>query len=626
MSLQTKAATASSVALRLSSYFFLRWGLLPPIAPVIFTLFVIYLPSFLSTLWNSLQDEQVVQGTEIRVKDVIINGSSDGAVDHEVDDGGDDIVVEELEITESIVARQPAVSSWYSLVTGMPNPRSLALSMLTLLVNVACVTMVADRVYSEHWITNDDLSFIRLGYVSDSEAKLLVREPDQSKMPVTVQVRLKDPLPPFDTTIWQTVGGIRWTSNATDYTAIVTVPAAHREQRTYEWQSSNGHSGEFTSAPGPGHYPSKFDGKFTFLSTSCIVNRLPYSPLDHPLSIPGMRHLSKRLPSLGAQFMLFLGDFIYVDVPKWWGTDVTDYRQKYRAVYASPEWPEVGQNLSWIHVLDDHEIKNDWDKNETGIYEAAVEPWHHYQTSVNPPAVKRLTPAGTKSGGVTWFEFTQGPASFFMLDTRSYRSNNKIPYTDTTKTMLGPDQLADLIAFLQRPEPKGVQWKIIASSVPFTKNWPVNKQDTWGGFMAERQKILEVMWDTAARGVGVVILSGDRHEFAATKFPPPADSAKWNETATVYEFSASPLSQFYSPISTYKQTDDEDVEIKYIHNGNSKFGAITIEKVPDTDKSTLSYQLFVDGLEAWNTTILSPERTSAIKNTGSFWEHLTGAF
>lgn len=638
---------------------------------MIFTLFAIYIPTFISAYFNSLGDSEVVEETEILVKDVVINGSPDED-DDEVDGDGNDVVVEELKVNEAIIIRQPAVSSWYSLLTGMPNPRSLALSLFTLLINVACVTMVADRVYSEHWIPSEDLSFIRLGYVSDSEAKLLVREPDQSKMPVTVQVRLKDPQPPFDTTIWQTVGGIRWTSNATDYTAVVTVPAAHREQRTYEWQSSNGHSGEFTSAPAPGHYPGKFEGKFTFLSTSCIVNRLPYNPLDHPFSIPGMRHLAKHLPSLGAQFMLFLGDFIYADVPKWWGTSVTDYRQKYRAVYASPEWPEVGQNLSWIHVLDDHEINNDWDKNETGVYEAAVDPWHHYQTSVNPPAVKRLTPAGTKSGGVTWFEFTQGPASFFMLDTRSYRSNNKIPYTDDTKTMLGGDQLADLLAFLQRPEPRGVQWKIIASSVPFTKNWPVNRQDTWGGFMAERQKILEVMWETAARGLGVVILSGDRHEFAATKFPPPANSARWNENATVYEFSASPLSQFYSPVSTYKQTDDEDVEIKYvympsphsllhsithcpnsyyylyahlllpqsqpqhpkinkflnnryIHNGNSKFGAITIEKVPGTDKSTLSYQLFVDGLEAWNTTILSPERSSVIKNTGSIWERLTGA-
>lgn len=220
-----------------------------------------------------------------------------------------------------------------------------------------------------------------------------------------------------------------------------------------------------------------------------------------------------------------------------------------------------------------------------------------------------------------------------MADTRSYRSSNKVDFEDKSKTMLGSAQLADLLAFLRKPEPRGVDWKVIASSVPFTKNWPVNVQDTWGGFLAERQVILEAMWDAAARGIGVVVLSGDRHEFAATKFPPPKDS-KWAEEATVYEFSASPLSQFYSPVGTYRQSDDEDVKIKYvllspppflyrpftdflssltnqipryINRGYSKFGAITIEKVPESGRSSLSYRLFVDGVEAWNTTILSPE-------------------
>lgn len=514
-----------------------------------------YIPSFISSYFSSLQGDVVQEETEVLVKGTVANGS-----------GSEDVVIEEVDVNEAIIIEEPQVSSWYSLLTGLPNPRSMAVSLVTLLINVACVTMVADRVYSEHYITADDLSFVRVGYVSDQEAKLLIREPDQAKMPVSVEVRLKDPQPPFDNTIWQTVGGIRWTSNATDYTAVVTVPAAHNDQRTYVFRSSNGHSGEFTSAPKVGQYPDKNGGKFTFLSTSCIVNRLPYNPLDHPLSIPGMRHLANLLPDLGAQFMLFLGDFVYADVPKWWGQEATDYRQKYRAVYASPEWPAVGQNLSWIHVLDDHEIKNDWDGGEMGVYEAAVDPWHHYQTAVNPPAVKsvkREGPVGTKTGGVTWFQFSQGPASFFMMDTRSYRSNNKISYTDENKTMLGPDQLADVVAFLRKPEPRGVAFKIIASSVPFTKNWPVNTQDTWGGFLVERRKILEEMWDAAARGIGVVVLSGDRHEFAATKFPPPAGS-RWDANATVYEFSASPLSQFYSPIPTYREADDEDIKMEYV--------------------------------------------------------------
>jgi alkaline phosphatase D len=258
--------------------------------------------------------------------------------------------------------------------------------------------------------------------------------------------------------------------------------------------------------------------------------------------------------------MLFMGDFVYVDVPLWWGKKVSDYRAKYRQVYASPEWSAVGQNLSWIHVLDDHEIANDWDKNTTGVYKAAIDPWDNYHKRANPPLAKQAGAVSARRTA-TYFEFTQGPASFFLLDTRTYRSSNKLPANDTEKTMLGAEQLEDFLAFLRKPEPKGVKWKIVASSVPFTKNWQINTRDTWGGFLVERKKILEAMWEAGAKGTGVVVLSGDRHEFAATKFPPPAESA-WPEAASVYEFSASPLSQFYSPIPTYRQTDNEDVKIK----------------------------------------------------------------
>jgi len=234
-----------------------------------------------------------------------------------------------------------------------------------------------------------------------------------------------------------------------------------------------------------------------------------------------------------------------------------------RQIYASPDWPFVGQNLSWIHVLDDHELADNWDNGTNGIYEAAIDPWYHYQTAANPPLAHKAGTYSQTRNDVTYFEFTQGPASFFMLDTRKYRDpNNGLPANSTEKTMLGEQQLADLLDWLARPVPKGVKWKILASSVPFTKNWPVNRMDTWGGYLHERQKILEAMWDVGLKGgVGVVILSGDRHEFAAIAFPPPI-GGKWPISATVNEFSTSPLSQFYFPLSTYYETDDEDVLVK----------------------------------------------------------------
>lgn len=457
--------------------------------------------------------------------------------------------------------RSPKV--WRTLLTGMPSPTSSLLSLLTLLINVGLVAMASDFVYrAKHFHANEDLSFARVGYVSNTEAKLLVREPDRSKLPIFVSTKLLSPNALYDEPAWQAAGTIDWLSNETDYTSVVTIPVSDHEA-TYQWTTSNNHTGTFTTAPGPGKVTTRNGGKFTFLTSSCIKPHFPYNPLDHPLSMSGFKHMAKVLPSLGAQFMLFLGDFIYVDVPKRFGTSVEDYRREYRQVYASPDWPSVGQNLSWIHVLDDHEIANDWDRNTTGVYRAAADPWHHYQTSANPPVAHKAGAVSEMRAGATYFEFTQGPASFFMLDTRTYRDQSALlPPDSASKSMLGADQLADLLAYLARPEPKGVKWKIVASSIPFTKNWRVNAVDTWAGYLVERQTILEAMWDVGLRGgVGVVVLSGDRHEFAATAFPPPA-GGRWPVSATVNEFSTSPLSQFYLPVKTYKQTDDADVMVK----------------------------------------------------------------
>ena len=207
-----------------------------------------------------------------------------------------------------------------------------------------------------------------------------------------------------------------------------------------------------------------------------------------------------------------------------------------------------------MHVIDDHEIANDWDGNSTGIYQAAVEPWRHYHTAVNPPPARK---------GKSYFAFAQGPAAFFLIDTRCCRSPSGIASADdSSKTMLGAEQLEDLLTWIRRPPPAGVKWKVLISSIPFTKNWRVNSADTWAGYLAERRIILEAMWDAStSSGVGVVVLSGDRHEFATTRFPPPIDGP-WPTTAAVHEFSTSPLSMFYLPFRTYSQDDEEDEAIK----------------------------------------------------------------
>jgi alkaline phosphatase D len=543
---------------------------LQPFPPIIYTLFAIYIPSFIASFLtqpqcNVLEDDVDITVVETEVEDQPPTLPSSAAHSQNLPSAEKPTHVEEgVEIEETLLVEEKSPKPWQTMLTGLPSPTSALLSLATLLVNVALVLAATDLVYrAKVFHPSHDLSFARLGYVSPTEASLLIREPYPSQWPVIVSYRLAHQPASYEDAAWQAAGQINGFNNETDYTGVVTFPLPSHPDRTYQWVTSNNHTGSFSVPPKTGQVGKQ--GSFTFLTTSCIKPRFPYNPLDHALGIPGFRHMAEAIKSIpgGAQFMLFLGDFIYVDVPKRFGVSVEDYRREYRQVYASPDWPSVGQNLSWIHVLDDHEIANDWDAKTTGVYLAAADPWHHYQTAVNPPRARQAGTYNTLRKDATYFEFTQGPASFFMLDTRTYRdSSGDLPGNSTEKTMLGPEQLADLLAFLEKPEPKGVKWKIIASSIPFTKNWRVNSLDTWAGYLSERQKILEAMWDVGSRGgVGVVVISGDRHEFAATAFPPP-QGGKWPLSATVNEFSTSPLSQFYLPTPTYRQTDEEDVMVK----------------------------------------------------------------
>ena len=477
----------------------------------------------------------------------------------------------------------------WALLWGYPHPTSFWWTLSTAGINAILCLCVLDLVYRAPMMyPSHEVSFARVGHVSDTTASLLVREPDPKQLPVFVSYR---DLPATGISLvegpWKPVGKTYWLSNETDFTFTVTIDGLQPSSR-YQYAVSNNQSGHFTTAPRQGLVTPTTD-KLTFLTSSCIKPRFPYNPLSHPLSMPGFRHLASWIPSLNASFMLFLGDFIYVDVPRRLGSDLETYRREYRQVYNSPDWPSVSEDLPWIHVLDDHEIANDWDGNTTAPYPVAVDPWRLYHTSINPPPV---------SPGASYFQFVHGPASFFLMDTRRYRSPSQaLPANSSDKSMLGPDQLSHLLSFLSRREPEGVKWKFIISSIPFTRNWRFGSTDTWANYLHERQAILEAMWSVAP-GTGIVILSGDRHEFAATAFPPP-EGSKWPVSATVHEFSTSPLSMFYLPFRTYEEREGErEPCVKYVPDGNSKFGAVEVMGGKG-EQGVMRFRLFVDGAEVW---------------------------
>ncbi|OOQ85560.1 alkaline phosphatase family protein [Penicillium brasilianum] len=604
-SLPRLAAATSSTVIRLFGFIFLRWIPGHHFVPIIFTSLAVYLASLVS-----LGRDDPLSSNRAKKN----QKSSQSTRGSKVVESGDSVLK--------------------TLLTGLPSRRSRLSTWTTALINIAVALLTLDfLVRGLVLYPSTNVSFSRIGHVSPTTAKLLLREPDQSQLPVVIS--FQEATVPSQK--WTQEGTVYKLDNSTDFTAAVTLGNL-KPSTEYRYLLSNNKTGSFITAPRPG---SPSANRLSFVTSSCIKPNFPYNVLSHPLRIPGIEQMTEALGKLPAilrpAFMLFLGDFVYIDVPFRFGSSMDHYRSEYRRIYSSPSWaassvdgPAI--NLPWIHTLDDHEIENDWSQgNTTAPYPAAADPFLHYHVAANPPVPEK---AFAHPDNVTYFSFVNGPASFFMLDTRTYRSE---PSQDNS-TILGSAQLQSLLAYLSAPEPSGVHWKIISSSVPFTKNWHIGTTDTWGGFLNERQKVFEAMWRTEQElGIRVVLLSGDRHEFGATRFPDPSlqlpASELQSETAGlgIHEFSVGPLSMFYLPVRSYYQTDDKDVSVKYAPDGNSKFGYLEIaDGIDDVDptasapvpvrSSILTYSLYVDGEVVWKYQLSVPlgpnAGTQAIHDSG----------
>jgi len=333
--------------------------------------------------------------------------------------------------------------------------------------------------------------------------------------------------------------------------------------------------------------------------------------------------LSSEVPP---EFLLFLGDFIYADVPVYIGDEKEAYRRLYRRNYQSDGFRKIYEHIPVFHTYDDHEIINNYmgEHNDSKPpYPNAADAFKLYNADANYDPLHE---------GQYYYEFSRGDAAFFVMDTRRYRS--KVEGSDfSSRTMLGEEQLSALLNWLSKVN-NTATFKFVASSVPFTTLWSHDAQtDSWAGFPSERQALLNAFHSTP----NVIILSGDRHEFAAIAF-----NGASPKSYPVYEFSTSPLSMFYIPFirtlalrsqdnvtrtrveTRVSETGSEEVEfieqlrkehvLKYLPIGNVKWSDIQIDT--STSKPFLHLRIFIDGTSAYNLTIegspLSKEPSTAV--------------
>ena len=272
---------------------------------MIFTAFVVYASVFV-VLYLSRSAYRVAATSS----KVIVKRTSDAGAPSRA--GGESAPLlnkpwAKVEAAETVVYKRRDPHPMRSLVFGLPSPSNRKLTLITFAINALLALATWDLTFRSHYFyRQEDLSFARIGFVGPHSAKLLVREPRSDKWPVTVWYS-----PEEEKVKTNLVDSIPKLGNETDYTAAIQISRLEPETK-YRYFTSSNHTGTFTTAPPLGQPPSS--GHLTFLTSSCIKQRFPYSPFQHPLSIKGFQILGGLLDELKASFMLFLGDFIYIDV------------------------------------------------------------------------------------------------------------------------------------------------------------------------------------------------------------------------------------------------------------------------------------------------------------------------
>ncbi|KAH9967921.1 PhoD-like phosphatase-domain-containing protein [Russula dissimulans] len=315
-----------------------------------------------------------------------------------------------------------------------------------------------------------------------------------------------------------------------------------------------------------------------------------------------------------AEFMLFLGDFIYADIPIYHGDSKHAYRRLYRHNYNSPSFRKVFERLPIIHTYDDHEFINNYvgQSNDTPPFANANDAFRIYNAAGN---------YDSRVPGQHYYDFRYGDVAFFVMDTRRHRSD---PLTGeaATRTMLGETQLSALYEWLGKVN-QTATFKFIVTSVPFTSLWMHDAQtDSWAGYASEKASLLSALHTVP----NVYLLSGDRHEFAAIEFNPLNEVGAGAHV--VREISTSPLSMFYVPLvrtlkmaseamvprTRHRVVDEEGEEsrteevveevpmehvIKYLPIGNYKWSVIEIDtRNPEHPK--INIEVVIDGKVAYN--------------------------
>ena len=222
------------------------------------------------------------------------------------------------------------------------------------------------------------------------------------------------------------------------------------------------------------------------------------------------------------------------------------YRDIYCGYWGFPSVQEVFESFPTYMIWDDHEIGDGWGSHYFGedgegggvrkmlpaleekgltraegrelaerMFRAASRAYEEYEHSHNPPT----------DAGVLDYSFRRGGCAYYVLDGRGQRDINRERFRILGRRQF--DRLADWAAGL---DPEETAFLFVVSAVPVlhTRAGLVNADEQWLIEQAglgddlrdswehdlhdeERGALLALLFDAAARGIRVCVLSGDVH-------------------------------------------------------------------------------------------------------------------
>ena len=209
------------------------------------------------------------------------------------------------------------------------------------------------------------------------------------------------------------------------------------------------------------------------------------------------------------ELFVFTGDNVYGDVTS---AAMTELRNAYAAAAMVEGIAALRAQVPVLATWDDH----DYGQNDGGAdfpHKGQAEELFHAFWGIEDDDPRRQRP------GIYHAETLGSPGrriQIILLDTRSFRSALRptderhalgkeayLPDPDPAKTMLGEAQWAWLAERLREP----AEVRLLVSSVQVLAEQ--HGFERWGNLPLERQRLLDLIAETGARGV--VIISGDRH-------------------------------------------------------------------------------------------------------------------